>query len=302
MEVSETIGACFALFTGLCWAGSSTILKFLTAKIDTLSLNTIRLWIGSIVLLSFVSISGRGDDLIYTPLLPILFVITSGIMAIAAGDTIYIKSLTFIDVSRAFPIGQCMFPILTMLVAILFLGESFTWFNGIGAVLVLSGVYLVAVVGKGPNTYPTPRRSNIKGVILVLTAAIFWAIGAAVLKIGVTEMDSFIAAAIRIPVSAMVLTGLVISHNRRESALKFQKYGSINLLLTIGAGILTYGIASVSYVTAMQLMGAGRTVLITAVSPIFIVPLSILFLKEKPNLFTIVGIFTCIGGVYLVAI
>ncbi len=228
--------------------------------------------------------------------------VASGVISIAAGDTIYIKSLTFIDVSRAFPIGQCMFPLLTMFVAILFLGESFAWFNGIGAVLVLSGVYLVAVVGEGPKSSSTSGRSNAKGVILVLTAAVFWTIGAAVLKIGVAEMDSFIAAAIRIPVSAIALTGLVLSHNRKEKALQFHKYGSRNLLLAVGAGILTYGVASVSYVTAMQLIGAGRTVLITAVAPIFIVPLSILLLKERPSPYAIAGIFICIGGVYLVTV
>jgi DME family drug/metabolite transporter len=295
------LGAGVALITALAWAGSSTILKFLTAKIDTLSLNTLRLWVGSVILLAFVFLSGRGDDYLHTPLIPLLYVVASGIIAIAAGDTIYIKSLTFIDVSRAFPIGQCTFPVLTMLVAIFLLAEPFSWFNVIGAFLVVVGLYLVAVLGKGATASPASGRANARGVLLALTAAVAWTVGAVALKLGVTDMDSFVAAAIRIPISAIALTGLVLSRNR-GGALQFKRYGPRNMVMAAGAGILTYGVAAVGYVTAMQLIGAGKTVLITAVAPIFILPLSILILKEKPTLYAIVGVAVCVLGVVLVSL
>jgi drug/metabolite transporter (DMT)-like permease len=295
------LGVTIALLTALAWAGSSTILKFLTAKIDTLSLNTLRLWVGSIILLSFVFLSGRGDALIHTELTPLLLVMASGVVAIAVGDTIYIKSLSFIDVSRAFPIGQCTFPVMTMVVAILFLQEPFTWLNGVGAVLVLLGVYLVAVLDKGARAAAS-AGANAKGVILALGAAVAWTIGAATLKLGVMNMDTFVAAAIRIPISAIALTILVLSRRREGGTLQFKKYGRHNVVLAAGAGILTYGVAAVGYVTAMQLIGAGKTVLITAIAPILLLPFSILVLKERLTVYGTFGILTCVAGVYLIVL
>lgn len=295
------VGTGIALLTALAWAGSTTILKFLTAKIDTLSLNALRLWFGSVPILFFVFIWGRGFDLIHTPFLPLFFVATSGILALAIGDTLFIKSLTFIDASRAFPITQCIFLLLTMTVSLLFLEESFTWLNIIGAVLVVVGVYLVAVAGKEAKT-SSYGGTNVKGVILALMASLAWTAGAVTLKLGVTEMDAFVAAAIRTPASAIAITGLVISRRRKREILQFKKYGRRNMALAFGAGALSYGVASVSYAAAMQLIGAGKTVLITAVAPIFILPFSIVFLKEQPTIYAKVGIMISVFGVGMLTI
>jgi drug/metabolite transporter (DMT)-like permease len=295
------VGVGVALLTALAWAASTTIIKFLTAKIDTLSLNALRLWFGSVPILCFVFIWGRSSDFIHTPFLPLFLVASSGILALAIGDTVFIKSLTFIDASRAFPMTQCTFLLLTMAVSLLFLEESFTWFNIIGAVLVMVGVYLVAVPGKEAKTSPY-RGTNVKGVTLALIASLAWTAGAVTLKLGVTEMDAFVAAAIRTPASAIAITGLVVSRSRKREILQFKKYGRHNMALAFGAGALSYGVASVSYAAAMQLIGAGKTVLITAVAPIFILPFSIVFLKEQPTVYAKVGIMISVFGVGMLSI
>jgi DME family drug/metabolite transporter len=295
------LGVAIALLTALSWAGSSTILKFLTARIDTLSLNALRLWTGSIILLSYIFLSGRGDLYVATKLTPLLMVMASGIISLALGDSIYIKSLSFIDVSRAFPIGHCTFPVMTMIVAILFLGEPFAWFNVIGAALVILGIYLVAGFGRRGRTSAS-AGAEVKGAIFALTAAVAWTLGAVVLKLGATNMDTFVAAAIRIPVAALVLTGLLLSRSQRNESLQFRRYGRRNVALAACAGILSYGLAAVGYITAMQLIGAGKTVLITTMAPILILPLSILFLKEKLTLYSVLGVSICVPGIYLVAL
>jgi drug/metabolite transporter (DMT)-like permease len=190
---------------------------------------------------------------------------------------------------------------MTMVIAILFLGEPFTWVSGIGAALVISGVYLVAVFGKGVGT-PTSAGANAKGGILALAAAIAWTLGAVTLKLGVTNMDTFVAAAIRITVSAIALTCLVLYRRLEDGTLQLRKYGRRNVVLAACTGLLAYGVAGVAYVTAMQLIGAGRTVLITGIAPILILPFSILILKEKLSRYGIFGILTCVAGVCLVVL
>lgn len=287
--------------TALAWAGSSIILKHISGRIDTLATNMLRLWTGSVVLVVFVVLSGRSGSYVDMAVEPILLVVASGLVALAIGDTVYIKSLTFIDVSRAFPIGQCTFPVLTMCVAILLLAEPFAWFNVVGALLVVVGLYLVAVLGRAGTASGVGEGNDGKGIALAFLAAVTWVVGATTLKLGVADMDAFVAAAVRIPVGAIALTGFVVGR-RGKQALRFKKYGVRNLGMTVGAGVLTYGVAAVSYVTAMQLLGAGRAVLITAVAPIFVLPLSVLVLKERPTMYGIGGVVVCVSGVILVSL
>ena len=70
----------------MSWAGSSIILKFLTAKIDTLSLNTLRLWVGSIILLSFlIAVSAIDLELLIIPLAICWFIAAVGVICSALG-------------------------------------------------------------------------------------------------------------------------------------------------------------------------------------------------------------------------
>ncbi len=291
------IGVVVSLVAALAWAGSSTILKYLSSKVDAISLNATRLWVGSIILLSFVFLSGRAGNLFQTDSLAIVAVAVSGIVAIAIGDTVFIKSLSFLDVSHAYPIAQCMFPVLVLLTAILFLDESFTWVNILGGALVLLGISLITRTGKSMAT----DRIRGRGVALALVAAVLWAGGSIALKLGVTEMDSFVAAAIRIPTATVILTGLVF-RQRRWHRLQFPKYSTRTVLLLVSTGILTYGVAAVCYVLAIQLLGVGKAVLLTAAAPLFLLPLSVFILKEQPNLPALVGVLLSVAGICLVAL
>ena len=152
------MGAVYALIAALCWAGSGTILKSLTTRIDTLSLNTLRLCVVSILLLALIPLSGRGIEFINTPLMPLVYLIISGVIALAIGDTIFIKSLSYLNVSQAFPIALCSNPVFTMLLAVLLLGESFTWVTGLGTFFVLLGIYLITSTRMAPSMNSAPRR------------------------------------------------------------------------------------------------------------------------------------------------
>jgi drug/metabolite transporter (DMT)-like permease len=144
-------------------------------------------------------------------------------------------------------------------------------------------------------------KNTGKGVAMTLIAAILWAAGSITLKIGLTQVDTFVAAAIRVTVSAMILTTVAFSGKNTER-LKLKTYGSRNLVLVASAGLLTYGIGAIGYVTAMNLIGAGKTTLLTASAPVFLLPLSILILKERLSLLALLGVFVAVAGICLVAI
>jgi drug/metabolite transporter (DMT)-like permease len=291
------LGVIIALGASLAWAGSSVLLKYLSSRIDSISVNTMRLWVGMIALLSLVLFTGRAGDILHTPILPILMVVASGILSNTIGDTIYIQSLSYLDVSISYPISQSAFPLLTLLAAIFFLNESFTLLNILGAVCVIAGIFMIV----RNNKKAVISKNTGKGVAMTLIAAILWAAGSITLKIGLTQVDTFVAAAIRVTVSAMILTTVAFSGKNTER-LKLKTYGSRNLVLVASAGLLTYGIGAIGYVTAMNLIGAGKTTLLTASAPVFLLPLSILILKERLSLLALLGVFVAVAGICLVAI
>lgn len=293
------IGIGMALLASLAWAGSSIIMKHLAGKIDTLSINTMRLWVGSSLLLSFIIFSGRSADLFDIPLQSLAYIIASGILAMAIGDTIYIKSLALLDASIAFPIAQCAFVMLAGLATILWLDEPYSWTTVVGAILVMVGIYLMTSGQHGKASGREFKTVSKVGVMMTIFAAVIWTASTIALKFGSEGVDAFVVATIRISIATSVLTLLTLPR-RKKGTLQLRQYGTRNLLLVATAGILTYAVAAVAYVLAIQMIGAGKTVLLTASSPLFALPFAILFLKERPTRSAIVGVVTSVGGVCLV--
>ena len=292
------MGAVYALSAALLTAGSSTIIKSITTKIDALSFSALRLCVASLLLLVLISLSGRGAELINTPLMPLVYLIISGVIALAIGDTIFIKSLSYLNVSRAFPIAQCSNPVFTVLLAILLLRESFTWVTGLGIFLVLLGIYLITSTRMTPSTR---GRIRGKGVVLALIAGAAWAIAAVTLKLGVLDMDPLVIAAIWMFSATIVLLPFALSQ-RKKGALQLKKYGSRSLALALTSGLIDLGVGVVLFVRAVQLIGAGKAVVLSSTAPLFLLPFSIFILKERLTRFTLIGIFTGVAGIYLVII
>jgi drug/metabolite transporter (DMT)-like permease len=292
------LGAGIALLTSLAWSISSICVKLVADKINSLVINTLRTCVGSALLISLIMVTGRYQAFSDISWGSLAYVVISGVLAMAVGDTIYIKSVALLDVSIAFPLSQCSFILLAILAAILFLGEKFTWITVAGAGLVIIGIYLMTSSRVGRGHAGGNRPINPKGLLFILTAILAWTGATILLKIGVTGVDPFIAAGLRISTSAFVLLFFLARPGR--GAISFRQIGRKNLVLVGTAGLLTYGVAAVGYISAIQLIGAGKTVLLTAIAPIFALPFSILILKEKPTRFALLGVMISVVGVWLV--
>jgi drug/metabolite transporter (DMT)-like permease len=66
--------------------------------------------------------------------------------------------------------------------------------------------------------------------------------------------------------------------------------------------MLGYGVGGIAYVLAMQRVGAGRTVLITSLTPVLVLALSVLFLKERPRRQSVIGTMVCVAGVMCLSV
>ncbi len=295
------LGSVLALTAALCWAGTSVMLKSLTARIEAVSLNTLRTWIASIALLSLLPFARYIDAPQGMSLGAAGILMASSMMGMALGDTLYIKSLAYLDVSYSFPIAMCLAPAMTALAAVIVLGEPFTWLMGAGTCLVLGGAYIIAVLGKPKDLRSATAKVPVKGVLFALASACAWTAAATTLKIGVTDVNPFLASIVRLPAAATALSIFAFSENRGRFQ-QIRACGLRTIALIAIAGIIAYCIGGTSYIVSVQLIGAGRAALLTAAAPLFILPMSTVFLKERPTRLALLGVLLVVPGVCLVTL
>jgi transporter family protein len=121
----------------------------------------------------------------------LIFLVLSG-LATGASWLCYFKALQFGDVNKVTPIDKSS-TILTMIMAILFLGESITLIKVVAILLIGVGTYLMIQKKKGVNSVEV--RSN-RWVIYAVLAAIFASLTSILGKVGIEGVESNLGTAI----------------------------------------------------------------------------------------------------------
>ena len=290
------IGEISALGCALCWAVSSTLTKSLSGKIEPLSLNFIRCLGAAILLWAIIPFYPGVYNLSQIPQDAILYLSLSALIGMSVGDTIYIRGLRLIDVTLAFPIAQSVTPLLTVVAAVLFLGETITKSFLVGTVLILAGVYMIAVPGGASLlSLCVSLEKRGMGIGLILIAALFWVVSIVFLKFGLQETEAILANGIRLPVSALALLPLVLFQKSFPEGSKDFKVR----LVILGAitGVLAFGLGGILFLKAIQVTGAGKAMVLTSCGPLLGLPISVFLLKEKVTKRIIAGTVLVVLGI-----
>jgi DME family drug/metabolite transporter len=188
------------------------------------------------------------------------------------------------------------FPLFTVLLALLFLGEQISWMTVAGAVSIVSGTFLLArLKTKAGGARVEEKRLDTLGVALALLAALCWSGSTVMLRVGLEEMDVTLANSVRLTVLMVALAILLL---RQRGFRRIGSYSLESLSIVFFAGIVGTGLGTFAYLTAVQKAGAAKTSILSASMPLFGVPLAML-LKEKPSLKTLTGTALIMLGVWL---
>ncbi|GAC1538291.1 MAG: EamA family transporter [Sediminibacterium sp.] len=128
--------------------------------------------------------------------------------------------------------------------------------------------------------------------IYALLSALFAALTAIFAKIGVTNMNTNLATAIRTVIILLVAWGIVFARNEAKGIATLSKQ---NLLFLVISGITT-GLSWVFYFKALQLGKVSQVAPVDKLSIALTIVLSVVFLKEVLTVKMLLGALLIIGG------
>ena len=131
-----------------------------------------------------------------------------------------------------------------------------------------------------------------------LLSAIFAAATAILAKIGIKDVNSNLATAIRTVVILVFAWGIVFYQGLHKQIPGLSTAAVIFLVLSA----VTTGLSWLFYFRALQLGQASRVAPIDRLSLVFTIVLAVIFLKEKVNLLVILGALLMSGGAVLVTL
>ena len=87
----------------------------------------------------------------------------------------------------------------------------------------------------------------------------------------------------------------------RKSYTELFKLSRQEWLILAASGVMGWGLGSVLFLLTVSLVGPTRGAILTSTAPLFALPLSVIFLKERVNLPILLGTILTVAGIVLVS-
>ncbi|MEE4176919.1 MAG: DMT family transporter [Bacteroides sp.] len=290
------IGELAALFTAVCWTVTSLSFESAGRKVGSIAVNIIRLFM-ALALLSLFSYVRRGmffpmDATAYNW----FWLALSGIAGFVVGDLFLFKAFTVIG-SRLSMLIMTLVPPITALIGWVLLGEVLSWLSILGMSLTMSGIALVIFNRRRKNTEQI-NRIPIKGLLYAIGGAFGQATGLVLSKFGMEDYDAFSATQIRV-IAGIIGFSVIVTLFRRWTSVGYAvKHSKAMLLMLLGA---TFGpfLGVSSSLIAVQNTETGIASTIMSITPILIIPPTVVFFKQKVTWKELAGAVISVCGVAL---
>jgi len=289
-------GIGLGLFTALLWAISTNVYKSQSNEATPLAITSLKMWL-ALVFMSIIVVLPFRTAPFYIPLDSLLYLVASVTVGLIVGDIIYLISQQRIGVSYAFPISN-IFPITTYILAIFLVGEEVVAGRFLGVGIAVAGVALISNEQNSEQTSRERPRKDLLGIGLAITAALCWTFGTVFLQIGVTGVDPLDATYIRILFGSAILVPVYLGARRGGMSAPTEKATKIVLL----GSLLGMSLGTLFYTITVKITGAAIAALLGSSSPLFALPISMAFLRERPTYKAGIGVLLTVLGITLVVV
>ena len=143
------IGIAAALGSALAWALSATLLASQTGRVDTMSIAVVRAVAGAGTYAAALFVLGGDKDIARMSTGSLVELVAAGVLAVVVAETLYVAAIGTLGMTRAFTVVVGLYILLAYAGSAIFQGAAVSWQVGAGSAIVLGGVYLVAIYGRG---------------------------------------------------------------------------------------------------------------------------------------------------------
>lgn len=221
-----------------------------------------------------------------------IFLILSGI-ATGASWLCYFRALQLGDVNKVVPIDKSS-TMLTMLLAVIFLGEKITWLNGGVIILIGVGTFLM-IEKKGDSNEKSEKKSWL---IYAVLSALFASLTSILGKVGIDGVESNLGTAIRTGV-VLIMAWLMVFVKGKQHTLKNIPKSELGFICL--SGIAT-GASWLCYYKALQDGLACVVVPIDKLSILVSIGFSAFVFKEHLSKKAAIGLAFIVAGTLIMLI
>lgn len=275
-------------FTSAFFAGVTAILAKCGIKNTDSNVATA---IRTIVVLIFswimVWIVGSGSSITTVSAYTWTFLILSG-LSTGASWLCYFRALQLGDINKVVPIDKSS-TVLTIILALIFLGEGITWTKCIAIVLIAVGTYLMI---QKKDTEGQQQSKSKSWLVYAVLSAVFASLTAILGKVGIEGVESNLGTAIRTGVVLAMAWIAVFVTGKQHAIRKIPKKEFLFICLS---GLAT-GASWLCYYKALQDGPASVVVPIDKLSILVTIVFSYLVFKEKLTKKAAVGLCLIIVG------
>ena len=202
----------------------------------------------------------------------------------------YFKALSIGNLSKVLAVDKSS-TFLTILLALIFFREPFHWLTGLGIAVMIAGTALMLEKGDA-------KKGEKGWLFYAAGSAVFAALQSILGKVGVQNMDSTLATALRTMVVLIFAWAIVLGKKEGGDWKKMTRRDAVLLVLS---GITT-GASWLCYYRALQTGRASVVVPIDKCSMLFAVALSAIFLKEKQTRRSLLALALVVAGTFMIAL
>lgn len=202
----------------------------------------------------------------------------------------YFKALSIGNLSKVVAVDKSS-TFLTILLALIFFREPFHWLTGLGIAVMIAGTALMLEKGDA-------KKGERGWLFYAAGSAVFAALQSILGKVGVQDMDSTLATALRTMVVLIFAWAIVLG---KKEGGDWKKMTRRDALLLVLSGITT-GASWLCYYRALQTGRASVVVPIDKCSMLFAVALSAIFLKEKQTHRSLLALALVVAGTLMIAL
>ncbi|MCW5894323.1 MAG: DMT family transporter [Bacteroidetes bacterium] len=285
------LGELSALLTACFWSGSALVFASATRRAGSFNVNITRLIVAMIYLFLLIILFQLNVRLSGSQILNLAI---SGVIGLALGDTFLFRAFQEIG-ARVTMLVMSLAPAIAALLAYFILGETLSVTGILGIAITVAGIGIVVLNRR------TEQATIITtfGLTLALLAAVGQGAGLVFAKMAFQEGDvnGFVATAIRIVASLVVLLPVVVMAKRYTSPWKLFRDDRTAFKLTALGSVLGPFLGISFSLFAIEHTKVGIAATIMAIVPILMLPLVRYIYKEQLTLRAIVGAVVAVVGV-----